>query len=242
MQIAEHALPLWLSVSAMALNGAFGAAVARTRLTPVFGVILAGILVGLGGGFVRDVLLGSEPVAIAQAIYLPSVMLAAVVGGLLFYKHVGNQRIYLIAQGATLGLLVTIGAQRALDFRVPVLSVLLLGVITASAGGAITDALTQHRAAVVSQAHWLGMALVVGTALFIPLSIYVNFYVGVVASVSAVTCLRFFSVTRNWPSVAFPGEISETLRLSLSPSVSVQPGSTKPKQDDHPNSKQDDQQ
>jgi uncharacterized membrane protein YeiH len=42
-------LPVVVQVAAMSLNCMFGAALARSRNIPIFGTILAGVLVGLGG-------------------------------------------------------------------------------------------------------------------------------------------------------------------------------------------------
>lgn len=216
-------LPLWLSLGAMCINGAFGAAVARSRFSPVFGVLLAGIVVGLGGGMVRDVLLGTEPVAIKEAVYIPAVLVASVIGALLFFRHVARKRVYLIAQGAAMGLLVTVGAQKALELNTPFFATVLLGVLTASAGGAITDMLTAHRVALLSQAHWLGMALTAGTLAFIPLSLYVNFYLAVVVAIAVVATLRVVSVERDWPSVSFPGDLGAKASISAAGSSTGDP-------------------
>lgn len=200
------ALPLWLSLGAMAVNGMFGAAVARTRLTPVYGTLLAGVLVGLGGGMVRDVLLGLEPIAISDWMYIPTVLMTAVVGGLVAFHLVRPQIGYLLAQGFALGLLITIGTQKALEYRAPPISAIFLGVLTASAGGMITDTITIHRASVMGQVHWLASSLVLGTVAFWAVDTYVNFYLGVLAAVLIVTTIRVLSVRHQWPSPRFPGE------------------------------------
>ena len=54
--------------------------VARTMRIPLLGVLLAGVLAGLGGGMVRDVLLGLEPAAITTWYYIPAVLAAGVKG------------------------------------------------------------------------------------------------------------------------------------------------------------------
>lgn len=222
---AAVTLPVWLSLGAMCINGAFGAAVARSRFSPVFGVLLAGIVVGLGGGMVRDVLLGTEPVAIKEPFYIPAVLVASALGALLFFRNVAQKRVYLIAQGVAMGLLVSVGAQKALELNTPFFAAVLLGVLTASAGGAITDMLTAHRVALLSQAHWLGMALTVGTVLFIPLSLYVNFYLAVVVAIVVVATLRVVSVERDWPSVSFPGDLGATASISAPGSATGNPDS-----------------
>lgn len=201
-----YALPAWFDLLAMAMNGFFGAAVARSRRVPIYGTLLAGILVGLGGGMTRDVLLGLEPVAISAWYYIPGVIVASIIGALTFHKVVGWDSGFLIAQGVTLGFLVTIGAQKALSYEAPVISVIFLGVITASAGGMVADMMTGHAATVASQAHWVASALVVGTTVFWALTVYVNFWLAVGVCVLIVTGLRVLSVKLDWPSPEWPKE------------------------------------
>ena len=78
---AAHELPAWLDVGAMVVSAAFGAHVARLRRIALVGVVLEGVVVGLGGGITRDVLLGLEPVAITTWYYIPAVLIAALLGG-----------------------------------------------------------------------------------------------------------------------------------------------------------------
>ena len=199
-------LPLWLEVSVMSLNCMFGAALARSRSVPIFGTILAGVLVGLGGGIFRDMMLGTEPVAIAQWPFLPFGVALAIVGGLA-YGVMGRYGTVMLAVNAlVLGTLVTIGAQRALSFEVPWLSAIFLGVITASFGGLLADNMAGQKATIAKQAHWVGSALVVGSVTFVLVSQVVSFALAVVLSVAVTASLRFFSQFLDWPSPTWPGE------------------------------------
>lgn len=203
-------LPFWFDVTVMTVNCGFGAAVARSRNVPVIGTIFIGLVVGLGGGMVRDVLLNTVPVAIANWQVIPLGVLAGIVAALLFSSILRNANVLALLQGLTLGFLVTIGAQRALDFDVPIVSAMFLGIITASAGAIMADTMTGYRAAVVKQAHWIITALLAGSVVFVVLSVYVNFWVAVAAGVLAVAALRFLSQWRNWPSPRWPGEAMQT--------------------------------
>src|SRR4051812_2998789 len=69
-------LPLALELGAMGLSGFFGAVVAANRQAPVLGVVIGGLIVSLGGGVVRDLLLNTMPFAIGQWQVLPVVALA----------------------------------------------------------------------------------------------------------------------------------------------------------------------
>src|SRR6476469_763295 len=110
---AAHELPAWLDVGAMVIAAAFGAHVARLRRIALAGVLLEGVLVGLGGGITRDVLLGLEPAAITNWYYIPAVLIAALLAGA-FTERVGMSRLpFVVVQAFAIGLLIGIGVQKA---------------------------------------------------------------------------------------------------------------------------------
>lgn len=195
-----ESLPVWLELSAMMVTAVFGAAVARSRNAPIYGTLLAGVLMGLGGGMTRDMLLNLKPVAIYTWYYIPAILSASVLGALFFANLIKQQIPNLLIDGVAMGLLISIGAQKALVYEAPIFSALVCGIATASIGGMIVDALTVNRATVIRQAHWFGSALAIGTISYLICSIYFNFYAGVVAAVVVTTTLRVLSVTKNWAS------------------------------------------
>ena len=67
-----HSLPTWVDVMAMAVGAAFGAATGRNRRLPLLAVLTAGVISGLAGGMIRDVLLGLEAAAIKNWYYIPA--------------------------------------------------------------------------------------------------------------------------------------------------------------------------
>ena len=103
----------------MVVAAVFGAHVARRRRVRLFGVLLAGVIAGIGGGMVRDVLLGLEPAAITTWYYIPAVLLAAIVGGLTAPSRELSGLPLVAAQGLSIGLLVGIGVQKAVEYRAP---------------------------------------------------------------------------------------------------------------------------
>lgn len=199
-------LPLWFEVVVMALNGAFGAAVARSRDTPVFGTLMAGVLVALGGGMLRDMLLGEEPIAISDPVFIPACVASGILGALLFSRIVAMPKPLVLLQGLVLGTLVTIGAQKALVVGAPVVSAVVLGVVTATFGGLVADVMTGNRATVAEQAHWLASALTLGSIVFVIISLSVGFWPAVVASVATSAAFRYLSAVRDWPSPMWPGQ------------------------------------
>lgn len=206
MSMHEPFFPLWLEVAAMSINGAYGAAVARTRYVPIAGTLLAGIMVGLGGGMARDALLGGQAVAISNPYLIPSVLIAALIGGLTFYRLVQESLPNLILHGVTLGFLISIGCQKAMSMGVPPLSAIFCGMLTASVGGMAVDVMTGQRSAVFTQAHWFMTTLAIGTSVYYGLSITTNFYLAIAVTVPLTAFLFSMSIWRNWNSPQWPGE------------------------------------
>ncbi len=199
-------LPLWVDVTAMSTTAMYGAATARSRNVPIAGTLFAGILGGTAGGMVRDLLLGLEPVAITGPYYFPWILLATVFGAFFFYKVISQKVPYLVLKGVAIGLLIAIGCQKALMHEVPFVSIILLGVLTATVGGMAIDTLTGHRAAVFSQAHWFATALIIGSLVFYGLTIGTNFYIATAGATLTATVLYVTCVLRNWPSPMWPKE------------------------------------
>ncbi|MBU3732050.1 MAG: hypothetical protein FGM26_10990 [Beijerinckiaceae bacterium] len=210
MPATEPSLPLWLEVVAMATNGLYGAAAARSRNVPVAGTFLAGIMVGLGGGMARDVLLGTEAVAISNPYLIPSVLLSSLIGALFFYRVVAMALPNLIIHGIAFGFLISIGCQRALSLGAPPLSAIFCAILTASVGGMALDALTKHRASAFSQAHWVITTLAIGSTVYYGLTTQLNFYIATGVTVMITALLYTLSITRNWPSPRWPGESMTT--------------------------------
>ena len=82
--MTEHIarIPLWLDLSAVAFGamqgGSFGAQFRHESNFDILGVAVFAILMGLGGGIVRDLLLNQVPAALRNNSYL----LTAIGGGL----------------------------------------------------------------------------------------------------------------------------------------------------------------
>lgn len=209
MALVIPALPVWIDVAAMMTVAAYGAAVARSRNAPIYGTLLAGLLMGLGGGMTRDVLLGLEPVAISDWYYIPAILAASIFGAVFFYRVIQTATLNLLIDGIAMGLLISIGGQKAIVHDAPFCSVVLCAVLTASVGGMLIDVLTNHRSTVMSQAHWFASALTAGAVSYWLVSIYIDPFLAVLASIVVVTVLRFLSVTKNWPSPKWPGESTD---------------------------------
>ena len=144
----------WIGVAVFALTGALVAA--RRQADPIGFIILA-TATGIGGGTLRDLLLGIGPVFwIANPIDL---VICAVVALTAFFGHptfpvrAGDgrrRRVIVWADALGMALFTVAGAERALDAGAPAVSAIVLGAMTATFGGIIRDVIIGQVTLIVS--------------------------------------------------------------------------------------------
>ncbi|MDO6424226.1 trimeric intracellular cation channel family protein [Saccharophagus degradans] len=119
-----------------------GAIAARNRSFDIFGVVVVATLTSLGGGTIRDMLLGLGPaIWIKQPGYLIIVLSAVTFAALLtklYSEKIHTSMIYLDAFG--LSIFTLIGAQIAMTAPGTTLPIIvIMSVITGVAGGVLRD-------------------------------------------------------------------------------------------------------
>lgn len=148
---------------AFALNGALTAL--RAARIDIVGVVTLGMITALGGGTLRDVLLGSLP----PATFVDWRYLAvAAAGGLLaflFSQALSRLRSPIdVLDAAGLSLFAVTGAGKALELGMGPVQAVILGAVTAVGGGTLRDVLIRRVPSVLSSGLYAVPALV-GAAL-----------------------------------------------------------------------------
>lgn len=166
----------------------------------LLGVLVLSFIVALGGGIVRDLLLGATPPSAMRDWRYP--VLAFVAGLLTFVLHVQVEALPALLlstlDAAGLALFAVAGAEKALEFGIHPFMATLLGAITGCGGGVVRDMLLSRIpmvlvADIYASAALLGAAvLVVGRRLGCPPA--------VVATLGGVVCfaLRVAAVRFGW--------------------------------------------
>lgn len=125
------------------LNGALTAV--RAARLDIVGVLALGMITALGGGIIRDVLIGSIPPA---TFHDWRYLALAAGGGLVAFalsrrlRRLETPIIVLDAVG--LSVFAVIGASKALEFGLGVAPAIILGAVTAVGGGTIRDTLVRQ--------------------------------------------------------------------------------------------------
>ncbi len=128
-----------------------GALLGVRKQIDLFGILVLAGVTGLGGGFMRDVLIDATPPAALQDWRY---LLVPVLAGLLtfvFHPAVGRmERVVEVFDALGLALFCVTGAIKALDFGLEPVSAALMGLLTGIGGGMIRDVLAGRVPAVFS--------------------------------------------------------------------------------------------
>lgn len=196
---------------AFAVSGVMAAA--RARMDWLGAVVLA-LVVAIGGGTLRDVLLGQLPVAWLERswpvfVAVGTAIVMLVVLRIWPHAHLEASTPILIADAAGLSAFVVVGTQIGLDAQLTPFLAVMLGVLTGVGGGVIRDLLTGNKPVVlVGQIY--AVAGIAGGAWFALLEgLGANTQVTVWSSVAIVFGIRLVAIRRDWhlPS-ALPADSS----------------------------------
>ena len=192
-------LVLVLDLAGIFVFAITGGLVAVRRRFDVFGVLVLAGVTGLGGGFLRDVLIdATPPAALADWRYL----IVPVVAGLVtfaFHPAVGRmERFVNVFDAAGLGLFCVTGALKALEYGLGPVPAALMGMVTGIGGGMARDVLASRAPAVFSSELYATPALLGAT--WVVLADIWGLHVALVALPGVVVCfgLRVVALRRNW--------------------------------------------
>lgn len=152
----------WLGVAAVGFSALTGALDAARKQMDVVGLVMVGLVTALGGGTVRDLLLGRPPFWLADQRHLVVALLTSALCFPLARRQTPLSRLFLIPDAIGLALFTVLGTQIALHHGAPWLAASLLGVITGVLGGVLRDVLCNEvpllflRGELYATAAWLG--------------------------------------------------------------------------------------
>ena len=185
-----------------------GALVAVRKELDIFGVLVLAGTTGLGGGFIRDVLIGAvPPAALADWRYL-LVPLVAGLATFFFHPAIGRmERLVNVFDAAGLGLFCVTGALKALAFGLGPVPAALMGMLTAIGGGVARDLLA-GRVPVVLRSEIYATPALVGASLAVAVNT-AGFQTWTAALPAAAVCFgwRLLAMRKGWnaPRPAGPG-------------------------------------
>ena len=190
-----------LTVLATFVMAATAAIQAARQDFDAFGATTLAVVTAIGGGTLRDMLIGATPVFwLTDMTYLFTGVPVGLCTYFLSkqYGYSGGKRLqvllYLDAIG--LALFTLVGVQAGLALDLPLASVVVLGCVTGVAGGMFRDILCGLQPAILKQDLYATISLA-GGAIFIGLMNFTTENVSLIVAFSVMVLLRAVVVFRN---------------------------------------------
>jgi uncharacterized membrane protein YeiH len=131
---------VWLDLAGVFFFAVSGSLLAARKQFDIVGSLLLASLVSLGGGVIRDIILGAAPpAAFSNPAYLVPPLLATFLVYFLFSSVERFTSLLVLFDAGGLALFCITGTLKALSFGVNPVAAVLLGVTTAVGGGLLRD-------------------------------------------------------------------------------------------------------
>ena len=159
-----------------------------------FGGYVCGIAVAIGGGTIRDVMLGVTPFWMTNPFYMICTALALLFV-IMFAKHMeGLRNTWFVFDTLGLALFTIAGIQKSITFGQPFWVAIIMGCITGSAGGVIRDVLLNNEPVIFHREIYAMAAVLGGITYWFLDIIHTPIEVTVIASFLVTCLMRFLAV------------------------------------------------
>ena len=204
-------IPLWADLLGVGLGGIQGAMFASgfqgQRRLDLLGVAIIGILIGMGGGLIRDLLLGQQPATLQNNWYLITAAGAAILGMLLAGLLNRANAVIVGLDAVVIGMFGAFGTSKALGLGVPAVPAVFIGACAAVGGSILRDVIMGLPVAIMHVGSLYAVAALLGCGVIVTVHAF-----GVSITIAGVVGLIVTAVIRVL-AVMFDVSLPEQRRL-----------------------------
>lgn len=184
-----------LGTVAFAISGVL---VAMEKKLDLFGVLIIAFVTAIGGGTLRDFLIGTAPVGwMTTPVYLITIT-ATVITAIVFVKQLRYFRKSLfLFDTIGIGLYTMVGIENGLNAGLSPVMCIILGTITASFGGVIRDILCNEIPVIFRKEVYATICILGGIIYFILIQFPMDSAYAYVAGILSIIVLRLLAVRFN---------------------------------------------
>ena len=184
-----------LGTAAFTISGVYSALQKRLDL---LGVLIIGFVTAIGGGTIRDVLIGHTPVSWMQNLTAPITVLITAAATLLWKRRVKSYKVTLFLFDAIgLGLFTVIGLQKGIQMNLNPGICIALGTITGCFGGVCRDILLAQ-IPVLLRKEIYATACIAGGVVYFALLSFTDKAIAEIVTVLLICSIRIIGYRRNW--------------------------------------------
>lgn len=167
----------------------------------LFGIVVLGFLTALGGGMVRDVLVGRVPAALQSSGDVAVAALGVVLGVGLSVRARGRLRDtspLLVSDAIGLAAFAATGAAVGIETGLNLFGVVVLATLTGVGGGSISDLLLGRVPAVLREDFYATPAALGGVVAWLAVSLSLPVSVATLAAAGSVLGVRLAALRYDW--------------------------------------------
>lgn len=176
-----------------------GALAGRDKQLDFFGIAAVGFITAIGGGTVRDVLIGSVPVGWMNDLTYLAMITTGIMISLLFGKKVRKlRRTFFIFDTIGIAVFTVLGLLKALDIGVHPIIAIMMGMVSAVFGGVIRDIICND-IPLIFRKQIYALTCLCGGVLFILLqSFNIGQSINIIISAGFIVSFRMMAVKFKW--------------------------------------------
>ncbi|MEL6134915.1 MAG: trimeric intracellular cation channel family protein, partial [Bacteroidota bacterium] len=176
-----------------------GILMAIDKKLDLVGAIVLGFVTAIGGGSLRDMLIGQTPVGWMQDINYVIIIFGAVPICYFAKKYIIKlQRGLFLFDTIGIGLYTILGLQKTLSIGLSPAIAILMGVVSASFGGLIRDVLTGQVPLILRKEIYASACALGGIVFLVAEQFFPGSEVNMVLSILVVTIIRYLAVRKGW--------------------------------------------
>lgn len=178
-----------------AISGVFAA---MQKKLDVFGILVIAFITALGGGTLRDLLIGDTPVVWMRDTSYPLIICLTTVVALLFTNTIRNfSKTLLVFDSLGLGFFTLVGIQKGLALSFHPVTCIALGTITGCFGGVIRDIALNNIPLIFQKEIYATVCILGGLLFFGLLKLGAEEQVAELVSIFIIFLIRMISVKYN---------------------------------------------
>jgi uncharacterized membrane protein YeiH len=175
-----------------------GTSVAMKKKLDIFGILIISFVTSIGGGTLRDIMLGNTPVAWLRDATTINVILASTIGTVLFGKFISKLNVSLfLFDSLGLGLFTFIGIQKGMDMHFSNGVCVAIGMLSGCFGGVIRDTLLNEIPLVFRKEIYASTCILGGAVYFLLHALKVDNQLSQTIGIATIVLLRIIVVRFN---------------------------------------------
>lgn len=195
----KYELLKFIDISGTAAFAVSGVFAAMQKKLDIFGILIIAFITSVGGGTLRDILVGDLPVSWMKNMNYFFVIIIATVTTIMFNSFIKNfQRTLLVFDSLGMGFFTILGLQKGILFGLSPAICIALGTVTACFGGVIRDISLNNIPVIFQKEMYATVCILGGAFYFLLMHIQAGREVAEMVSIAFVFIIRLLAVFYKW--------------------------------------------